>query len=401
VRRWLLFLVMCWAWGGVRAEVVENPAVPVQGVQDVPLREMWRTGGEDDELFFGNVLQVLPAPQGGVYILDSQLTQVFVLDAGGELLTVMGGRGEGPGEVSNVNSIVNLPGGGLGIGQVLPGVLACFDAAGEPTTRVRIQDREGPDSGLVLYLDARALGDDLLAIVMRWRLGDQGSMTQEMYLRSLDLQGRPLVDFHHKATLFDVADFHFTEAGYDFVWTRFGVLPDGNVCFAPERNRYEITICSADGALVRKVGRPYTSRRRTAEEKEEARLSHAAIASHYGREVRGVKAEDLDPDITALAVLDDGRLWVRTSRGDRQRDPGVLTTVDELDPAGRFTRQLRLLGPGDPDRDILHILPDGRVVVVTGAVQAYRREQNTERDSGQADEAPLEVICYAPQGNWR
>ena len=67
-----------------------------------------------------------------------------------------------------------------------------------------------------------------------------------------------------------------------------------------------------------------------------------------------------------------------------------------IDTEGRFVRQDRLLGPGDPGRDTIHLLPDGRVVVVTGAVQAYRREQNTERgDDALEAEIPLEVICYS------
>lgn len=386
---WRLFMMMICLGTG--------PALAGDEVSDLPLVERWRAGGDDDEVFFGNVLQVLPAPGGGVYVLDSQLVKVFQLDDGGRLVAVLGGAGEGPGEVANVNSIVSLPDGTLGLGQVLPGVVARLRADGSPAGKIRIRDREDPDSSFVLYLTGQPLGRNLLAGVMRWRMDEQGGMTQDMYLRSYDLDGVPLVDFLHKQTAIDMAAFRFDESGFDFVWNRFGVLPDGNLCFAPERNRYEIRVCRPDGTVLRTVTRPYRSWRRDAAAAEEARLSAAAIASQYGRPVQGVSVEATEPDITALAVLADGRLWVRTSRGDRERPDGVLTVVDEFDAAGRFLAQRRLLAAGDPTRDAVYLLPDGRVVVVTGAVEAYRREQNTERSAAAAAaETPLEVICYGP-----
>ena len=392
----ILATTLCWA----TPQLIENSAAPKNGVTDVKLMEKWRVGTEDDEVFFGNVLQVLPAPDSGIYILDSQLLQVFHFDSFGNLKATLGGRGEGPGEVNNVNSIMNLPDGSLGIGQVLPGVIACVRPDGTPVGKIRVKDKEAPDSAFVLFMDGYALGEDILAVVMRWRMGETGTMTQDMYLRSCDMQGGPLVDFLHKETSFDLADFRFTEAGYDFVWTRFGVLPNGNVCFAPERNRYEVSVSQPDGTLLRTITRPYESWRRTPSEAEESRLSHAAIASHYGREVHGVEVEKTEADIVALTAMLDGSLRVRTSRGDRERIAGVLTTIDEFDTKGIFSSQLRLLAPGDPTRDAIYILPDERVIVVKGAVEAYRREQNTERATDVLEtETPLEVVCYAPDIN--
>ncbi len=378
--------------------LIQNPAQPADGISNLQLNEQWRAGGDDDEeVFFGNVLQVIAAPDGGIYVLDSQLLQVFAFTADGQLRDTLGGRGEGPGEVNNVNSIVNLPDGGLGIGQVLPGVIACVTADGAPTGKIRIMDKEAPDSAFVLYMDGWALGQDLLTIAMRWRTSDEGSMSQDMYLRSYNTDGEPLVDFIHKETSFDLNNFRFSETGYDFVWTRCGVLPNGNVCFAEERNRYEIKICQPDGSLVRTITRPYKSVDRTKSEIEESRLSHAAVASHYGREVRGVDVENTEADIASLAAMNDGTLRVRTSGGDRNRESGVLTTVDEFDTGGHFVRQLRLIAEGDPLRDGIHMLPDGRVVVVKGAVEAYRREVDSERATDVLEtETTLEVICYAP-----
>jgi regulator of extracellular matrix RemA (YlzA/DUF370 family) len=397
----VIFLVFNGSIGWADSQQVVNTESPVDGVWDHPLVEQWRAGGEDDEeVFFGNILQVLPDPDGGLYVLDSQLLQVFAFTADGEFRTILGGRGEGPGEITNVNSIINLPDGNLGLGQVLPGVVACVKPDGTPVTKIQIKDETGSDNSFVLYMDGCALGENILTLVMRWRMGDDGTMTQDMHLRSCNSRGEPLVGFLSKATTFDLTNFRFTEAGYDFVWTRFGVLPDGNVCFVPERNKYEIRICDPGGNILKSITRPYESWQRNSREKEESRLSHAAIASHYGREVRGVEVEDTEADITSLTVMSDGVLRVRTSRGDRERSDGVLTTVDEFDQDGRFVRQQRLLAPGNPDHDAIHMLPDGRVVVVKGAVEAYRREQNTARAEDVLEtETTLELICYAPMSD--
>ena len=48
--------------------------------------------------------------------------------------------------------------------------------------------------------------------------------------------------------------------------------------------------------------------------------------------------------------------------------------------------------PGDPDRDGLYLLSDGRVVIVVGGLDAWLSQQGIE---GTSDDAPvLEIICY-------
>ena len=68
-------------------------------------------------------------------------------------------------------------------------------------------------------------------------------------------------------------------------------------------------------------------------DRRRAELNTEAIGSQYGQRLQGVTVEDTEPDITALWCRPDGSLWVRTSRGDRERAPGVLTTIDVFDAA--------------------------------------------------------------------
>jgi len=394
----LPLLAICAALAAAaRAEPLrsDNGADPSQGIVTMEMKELWRAGGDDDDVFFGNVLQVLPAPGGGVYVLDAQLLQVFAFSADGELVRTLGGRGEGPGEINNVNSLIALDDHTLGLGQVLPGKLVKIGDDGTPAGSIRITDPDSPDSGFVLLMDGRAHGSLLALAGMRWRMGDAGELYQNMFLRRYGLDGAPSTDYLTKSSEFDAANFVFDEMGFDFIWNRFGIDPRGRVCFAPHRNAYEIHVCNADGTVERVVTRAYATLERDDDAIQRARLTTEAIGSQYGRELRGVTVEKTEPDITALWCNPDGTTWVRTGRGDRDRAPGVLTTVDVFDVEGRFLRQQRLMCPGDPLTDGIHFLPGGRVVVVTGAMDAYRREVGSTTDeSGDGEERALEVICY-------
>ncbi|MFH2053037.1 MAG: 6-bladed beta-propeller [bacterium] len=374
---------------------IDNGPEPEHGVLDVPLHELWRAGGEDQDVFFGNVLQVLPGPDDTIYVLDVQLVQVFVFSQDGEFLRTLGSTGEGPGEVNNVNSMLVWPDGTLGLGQVLPGKLALIDRGGDPVQGIKLVDPDAPDSGFVLLMNGFA-GEGFMALAgMRWGMSDAGELSQHMFLRRHDREGKPAATFLRKTSALDATWFVFDELAFDFVWTRFAITSAGEVCFAPERNEYALHFCHPDGRLDRIVRREYRSLQRNAEDLRQAELTCEAIGSQYGRELKGVTVEKTEPDITGLWSAPDGAVWVRTSRGDRERDPGVLTTVDVLDPEGRFIEQRRLKCPGDPRHDAIHFLPGNRVVVVTGAVDAYRRDTHSTTAEGTgADERPLEVICY-------
>jgi len=374
---------------------VDNGSAPSGGVIDVQLTELWRAGGEDDEVFFGNVLQVLPGPDGETYVLDVQLVQVFVFDTDGHFLRTLGSEGEGPGQVNNANGMLTLADGTVGIGQVLPGKLELVARDGAPRGSIRLTDPKAPDSGFILLLGGQAHVDFLAIAGMRWSMNESGEMGQDMFLRRYSLDGAPSVDYLTKVAPINTTHFVFDEQTFDFVWNRFGLTPEGRVCFAPERNAYEVRVCTADGAVERVITRVYESFKRSAEDTRRAELTHEAIGAHYGRELMGVTVEKTEPDITALWTNPDGTLWVRSGRGDFDRAPGVLTTVDVFDGEGNFTEQRRLLCPGDPRLDAIHFLPGGRLVVVTGAVDAYRRENNTgTAEAAGGEERPLEVICY-------
>ena len=75
---------------------VRNSAKPEQGVETIQLKELWRAGGDDDEVFFGTIAQVLSDPDGNTYLMDSQLSEIQVYSPDGEFLRTLGHEGDGP-----------------------------------------------------------------------------------------------------------------------------------------------------------------------------------------------------------------------------------------------------------------------------------------------------------------
>ena len=169
---------------------------------------------------------------------------------------------------------------------------------------------------------------------------------------------------------------------------------------APDRNAYTIQVFDPEGKLVRVIERQFESLVRNTEQTDQARLTFEAVGRNYPTPVQEVIVEQTEPDIAGIHVADDGSLWVRSSRGENERRDGVLTTFDVFDADGHFQQQVELVGPGDPNEDAVFVLEGKRVVVVMGALDAFRTMQGVSAEEGvdAGEDTPLEVICYTMGG---
>jgi len=79
----LAISVLLLAAPAAAAPLVENPETPPGGVQTVTPTEAWRVGGEDDEVFFGNVGRVLAGPDQTVTDSDDDGSEGVTLDGSG------------------------------------------------------------------------------------------------------------------------------------------------------------------------------------------------------------------------------------------------------------------------------------------------------------------------------
>ena len=117
---------------------------------------------------------------------------------------------------------------------------------------------------------------------------------------------------------------------------------------------------------------------------------HEAIGANYGIPLQGVTVEKTNATVAALWVRPSGEVWVQTPANEPPT--GAFALLDVFDTKGNFTHQLVVEVPGDPDRDGLYLLADGRVAVVVGGLDAWLSQQGVESSS---DDAPvLEVIVY-------
>ena len=135
---------------------VVNPESPVEEMT-VTLKELWRVGGDDEEILFGVISQLLHDDDGNVYALDSQLSEIRVFSASGQLLRSIGREGEGPGEFRNGSDIYMGPGGILGVVQVFPGKIVLLQRDGTPAGNFPLPAAEG--GGFQLVFVGRGLDD--------------------------------------------------------------------------------------------------------------------------------------------------------------------------------------------------------------------------------------------------
>jgi hypothetical protein len=239
-----------------------------------------------------------------------------------------------------------------------------------------------------------ATPDGLALVGIRMTFG--GSVTEQTYFLALcDADGLERKALVEKTNPVDYADFVMTEAGLDFVWSRTAVADDGTVYVAPERDVYAIEVFGPGGGLLRTITREYEAAERDAAEIRNARQILEAIGAYYPRPPRSYETENVNAAIAGMWVTRDGRLWVQTGDAHRAPPAGTWVVLDVYGPDGRLEKQVALPGAHDALQDALYVQPDGRIFVVTGALDAFLNQQAVAKDAAE-ESTPLEVICYDP-----
>ncbi len=374
---------------------VDNPAKPAEGRVDVKLKEIWRAGGEDDDVFFGSIGAVQRGKDGKVYILDTQQSQVQVYSPEGKHLATLGREGEGPGEVTRPAGMLQLTDGRLCLLQSFPGRIVMLKPDGLPAGEATYQSGAAQQGSFnVLNAGAPAPAGDMVLLGIRMTMGNSALSDQTFFLSRCDGQGKEKTCFLTKGYQINYADLRLDEGKMDFVWTRFAVAPDGTIYTAPERNAYLVRVQSPDGTVQREITRAHTLRARDAAGRQTATRILEAIGGYYPAPLKGTSIENAESAIAAIFLDDQGNLLVQAN-DPGAAEPGVFAVLDVFDKQGKFVRQMALRCPGDPQRDGLMVLGGGRVVVLHGALDAWLTQQAVA-GGGSAGETPaLEVVCYS------
>ncbi len=373
----------------------DNPATPAQGQTTALLTEQWRAGGDDDEVFFGNIASARVDPQGDVLLLDSQLSRVVAISAQGEMKATLGREGDGPGEIRRPGDMLLAPDGTLCLLQGFPGRIVRIHGDGTPAGDVTYS-RPGADGGQFVVL-VRGLPHPrgMVLAGIRMSFAGAGKSIQDYFLAVCDQDGLQLNELLTKQSIIDYNDFELSEAGMDFIWSRCAAAADGTVYAAADRNAYRIAAYTTDEDPTLAFTRPVVVPDRTSDQKSVAHKILEGVGGNYPVPPRRYVVEDKPPVITGMWCTDDGLLWVQTSPGINTPPSGCWDVLDVFDGQGTFLRQVALPGSYDPQRDSLQVLRDGRLLIITGALDAFLNQQAVAgQDSGEDETTPLEVICY-------
>ena len=385
---------------------LHNPATPMAAEASVLRPDpMWRIGGEDDPAgtLFGLVTDARPTPTGTTWLLDSVLSTLYEVAADGQVLRTVGREGDGPGEFRNAVSLAVLPDRGVGVVEMMPSQMVRFDADGLPQSSVSLG---GDGGGQALVQEVAVHGDEM---VMGFFSTNFAAGTAEInrVLGVYDLEGHEKAKVLHESETQSGGSISLSagEDG-DFInnWT---VGADGNVHVHRKRKEYLIETFAPDGTPLRRVRRDYESVRRPeavlAAEREQRERMRERFSTHAEMHI-----EEMAPDIDRIIPRPDGSLWVLSSRGRDAGGSGCVGVFDEIDPAGRFVRQVRIEVDYDAEDDQFLIRGD-RLYVLKEANNAPDRTFSggggmmmVQMSSGRAEDdededkepAPYEVICY-------
>ena len=377
--------------------IIDNPAEPAQGRREVKMVELWRAGGEDDEIFFGNISAVRSDEEGKIYLLDSQLSEVHVYSPEGEHLRVLGREGEGPGEFQGSNDIFVDSDGTVCVLQGFPGKIVKIAPDGTPAGQLQYGSGGGGGGAqqgqFGVLVRGLANGQKMVLAGIRMTFGGGAQSTQTYFLDRCDEQAVQQNALLEKIHVIDYSDFALDDAQMDFIWSRMAIGPDGRVYAAPAREEYAIQVFGADSMPERIIKRQYTSLERSAEQKDIQRKIIEGVGANYPVPPKRISVEDNAPDISGLWVDEKNQLWVTSSRGTVDQPPGTFATIDVFSPGGEFSQQVALQGPGDPEFDALYFVGQDRVVVVTDALSAFLSQMAVSADEATEEAEPLEVIC--------
>ncbi len=385
-------------WSGEERDIdgvpnVFNPAAPILPPLTVGLQEQWRLGGFDagEDEFFGVIGDVMVDAQNNFYVLDSQLSEVKVYDPSGAWLRTIGREGEGPGEFRRPVDLVAMPGGTIGVIQPWPSKMVLLTSQGDPAGDFSFAPQGEGFAGLMA---ASPVGDQL-AIVYAMSMPDQKKREFRRVLRLgvFDTGGTETAQLMTASTAMQFGNQNIVEREWNHFDQAWAASPDGRIFARARFDAYAINVFGSDGTLERVIHRDYAPFARSSAEMDQIEARWAARVARWVPDPEFDLEAHWNP-VQDLFAREDGTLWVRSSRGARDRPANVMAEFDVFDEQGRFERQVQLPGAFDPDQDGLFLL-GGYAVVVTDLMSARDALMGgmaeTESD---VEPEPMQIICY-------
>jgi hypothetical protein len=374
-------------------------AAPAQ--RTVDLKEAWRLGGDEDEdVLLGMVTAGAIGPDGNIYLVDRQLAQVLVVAPDGSLVRTLGRQGDGPGEFNNPHGLFFLPDSRLAVIQGFPSRVTTLKPDGTPAGEIKVGG-EAVEGGFNFMRELRPGGGKLVGVRGRGTFNQEtGRSTQVTTMSVMDLAGREEVKLFERTRENDMQRRVFDEAAEFSELNTWNLSKDGIVYSVPEREAWAINARGLDGAVRSTFRRPFSPRKRTAEDKAELTDGMIVIVNGQRQQIES-RALDTDPAIERINVAADGRLFVTSCLQSRERLPaGVAARYDVVTPDGKLVEELSLRVPGFDNRQDIVLFLDGKTFLVVRNFDQAReamaagmgRGGNDAKPTGEAE--PLDVSCY-------
>lgn len=325
-----------------------------------------------DEYQFGRVADAAIDGRGRILVLDPQAQHVKVYDSTGTYAMMVGGPGEGPGELSRwVTDVMTGPGDTIFVPDYVQSRINVYAPAGAYARTIQVPSRPSGRS---------------------WALLEDGSFLFRGITIGRDDQGRfqtwdALLHLNGDATTLDTIvrfDYEVTPLGTREnlrvplivnhpSWTR---LTDGRIAWsALDRDR--IMLHRPDGALLRMIGHAAWHRRPVSASDRETMVSLLADKLQLLGGDRGaangpnVIAPDALPAVTSVRAGPNGALWVQRMGPVEDIEPMAVNAAQDSEGLGGSTWDIiaadgRYLGAVTvPERFRITRITDDRVLGVT------------------------------------
>jgi hypothetical protein len=372
---------------------VINPATPIEATITKTPKELWRVGGEDDEdVLIGVISSIVVDDNGNVYMLDAQLSQIYVFTSDGAYVRTIGRDGGGPGEFRRSGHMFLTPRGNIAVLQRMPAKIIQLTPSGDALNNYAIPRNE---SGLQLALDGGGLSGGELVLAVTEFTSEVTRIRLNQRLLGIGKNGEITATFAQKERIIERSNPVVTEEeSARILWATSG---DGRVFTNNRFDAYIIYVYDYSGGLDRIIERDYKHHKRSEEEKWR-RTPRKVFRDGKNRGQTKLVISDTARDIRAMYTRDDGTLWVMSSRGAADAPEGAFAKFDVYDRSGRFTRQETIVCSGNFEDDLIYFVKD-RLYVVKGfksgrdAMLAAFFNSDDRNDEDNEPE-PLSVVCY-------
>ncbi len=312
-------------WQGTIKEVngvtvVKNPKEPLYEGDVFNLDEELIIGDAEgtEEYMFSRIRDIDVDNDEKIYVLDSRKYHIKVFDKDGIYLSVIGKKGQGPGEIQSAGNFTITPKNEILINDSIARSLHFFSLNGGYLKSISLKN---------LSMFTRPKVDSQNNIVASYVVMDN-VVTSHLKKFNADLDEVATI-FSYELARYPVVNPYFPQCYWD-------ISEDDNIIWGCA-DKYEIQFLNSEGRLFRKISKQYDPIKITEEEKNNW------IKTNWGEQ--GVPAdvkiswEEYHNAFMYLSIDDFGRIFVRTYE-KMPNESGFY--YDVFDSEGRYIAKIPL-----------------------------------------------------------